>query len=379
MRLLLLDVLVAAGGAGFGASGPHSLLPQPVAVTGLFGVLRVRRRWPTVTVVVVALGTLLGANYLADVVALYTIASCRGPVPRTWLSVLLVLGVEVFHAAPDWNVEWKYVLLAVVMLMGLPLLGGFWMYQRAKLLDALRDRAEQAERERDLLADRAVAAERRRIAGEMHDVVAHRVGVIALQAGALTVISDDERTGAVAEVIRQSSTAALAELRDVLTVLRADEPEPVDGDFSGDASPPVGLDGVCELVRERRDTGLAVELDLPDPLPETSVPVGRAAYRVVQEALTNAGKHAPGAAVRVRVRSTGDDLVVEVVNTAVPAGVSGPARAAGAAALPSSGYGLVGMRERVTLAGGAVRTGPTETGGYQVRAVFPGESGGASR
>ena len=350
----MFDVLVAAAGAIIGVGG-HGKEPFPfwVEIGVLFPALLVRRRRPLVSVSVSLLDMFFRANPIPAMIALYTLASRRGPGKQVWIMSGISLVVAVVLAMPLESQFFLVLLLLMGMLVAFPVLTGLWVYQRRKLMDVLRGRAEQAERERDLLADRAVAAERRRIAGEMHDVVAHRVGVIAIQANALTVVAKDAQTSEVAEIIQHNSTAALAELRDVLSVLRE----------HGDAeSSPLGLDGIRELAQDARGAGRLVELNLPELLPATTEPVGRAAYRVVQEALTNVAKHAPGATARICVEARADELRVEVVNDRATSVVP--------AALPSSGYGLVGMRERVTLAGGTIHTGPF-AGGYRVCAVFP--------
>jgi signal transduction histidine kinase len=355
-----LDLVVAAGVSWVAVQDPQRAAWLPLlAGPLLFAALLVRRRYPVVTMGVICLGLLLGLNITPAIVGLYTLGSRRGPARLTWVITAVTAVVWVVPQNHVWPIYWPGLLVGVGCFIVVPLLAGFWMFQRIGLLTALRDRAEQAERERGLLADQAVAAERRRIAGEMHDVVAHRVSVIAVQAGALTVISADRRTGEIAEVIRNNSTAALTELRDVLRVLRADGTEPAE---TTAPPPPPDLAGLRRLVDEAGAAGSVVELALPDPLPQPSALVGRAAYRVVQEALTNVGKHAPGARVRVVLTVSADEFVVEVTDTGAEAdGV----------VLPSSGYGLVGMRERVTLAGGTARSGPAEGGGFVVRAVFP--------
>lgn len=336
-------------------------LPVGAAAGTAFVALLVRRRLPLPAVVACALIELSGnIGTVPMMVALYTVAARRGPNIRTWAAVLVAAGASRAFGWPGALVEWKYVALAVGLLIVLPVVSGLWMFSRKSLLEALRERADHAERERDLLAERAVTAERRRIAREMHDVVAHRVTVIALQAGALSVTSDNAHTEEVAEVIRKTGTTALTELREILRVLRDDEP--------GDADPPVpapapGLAAIGRLIDDAASAGTAAVVSLPDPLPEIGGVVGRAAYRVAQEALTNAVKHAPGAAIRVSVDVLGTELVVEVSNKdrigALPAPV------------PGSGYGLIGMRERVSLAGGTVHSGHTGEGEYVVRARFP--------
>ncbi|GAB3582137.1 histidine kinase [Amycolatopsis endophytica] len=354
-RSLVFDVAVAAFFAWLAIAKVSAPIAWPPAVAvAVFGALLARRRYPLAAVVVVGAALVAGASPLPLVVAVYTLASRRGPVWPTAAGAVVAVAAFLIPAEIRWSDDWPYVLLAAGMFLLVPLLAGLWVHQRAKLLTALRERAEQAERERDLLTERAVVAERRRIAGEMHDVVAHRVSVIAVQAGALTVICADEQAAAAAEVIRQNSTAALTELREVLRVLR---------DGAADVHPPTGLDGLPALVDDARSAGTRAELNLPDPVPEVAVPVARAAYRVVQEALTNIGKHAPGARARVAVAVRGDELAVEVADDG--SGARPPAHE-----LPSSGFGLVGMRERVGLAGGTVHTGRSGDG-FLVRAVFP--------
>jgi signal transduction histidine kinase len=353
-RSELFDILVA-GLTAFLTVDPPGAVRWPVLIAAVvFAALWVRRRWPLLAVVGGCVALFAEANSLAVVVGVYTLASRRGPTVSTWTGVLAVVITLLTAAHIDWATEWPFVSLTAVVILAIPLLAGLWRFQRAKLLELLRDRAGRARRERALLAQRAVAAERRRIAGEMHDVVAHRVGVIAVQSGALALHSDDKRVEKAAEVIRRNSLAALSELGDVVGVLR-------DGDSGTESSP--GLGDLRRLVEDARSVGAQIDLRLQEPLPEVPVAVGRAAYRVVQEALTNAGKHAPGARVAVSVSMAGDELVVEVTNTRPTSPRS---------ALPGSGYGLVGMRERVALAGGEVDTGPQDDDGYRVRATFPG-------
>ncbi|WNV89037.1 sensor histidine kinase [Umezawaea sp. Da 62-37] len=357
VRSLLFDLVLAAAAIAAALTesrpAPPMALLVPLAVVG-FGALVVRRRFPLVAFAVGLAGLFGGLHLIPVLIGLHAVASRYGPAARTWVVVAVALVGFVFADGAEDLDEWQLLLLVGSLIVLTPTLLGLWSFQRRKLLAALRDRAEHAERERDLLAERAVADERRRIAREMHDVVAHRVSVIALQAGALSVTPGGERTAEVAEVIRKTSATALTELRDMLRVLR--------DDTSDSPAPAPALGGIDALARDFRATGADVDLDLPDSLPDASGAVGRAAYRVVQEALTNAGKHAPGAPVRVSVGAVDDDLVVEVSNRG---GGRHPA------AVPGSGYGLIGMRERVALAGGAVRSGPAPGGGYVVRAQFP--------
>lgn len=225
---------------------------------------------------------------------------------------------------------------------------------RAALLESLRERARRAEAEQ---AERVAAArvhERTRIAREMHDVLAHRLSLVAASAGALEYRPDarPEQVTRAAGVVREGVHRALEELREVIGVLRADESEP--------QRPQPVLADLTALVAESRDAGTPVHLDdrVSDPcaVPDTT---GRTAYRVVQEALTNARKHAPGAAVHVRVEGgPGDGLVIEVRNRlgGDPAG--------------RPGSGLVGLEERAELAGGRL-THQVTAGEFRLHAALP--------
>ncbi|WP_328603201.1 histidine kinase [Amycolatopsis sp. NBC_00345] len=362
MRTRLIDLCLALVVTGvLVLDGLHRVRTPPfwqLAAAAMFVVFLLRRRYPLSTALAGdALSWFVPTALLPPTFLLYNVAARRGP---KWPTAVAVVGSLVlliaFHPPKD-LAAWESTGVVSVVFIVLPLLAGLWMYQRAALLEALRGRADQAERERDLLAERSVAAERRRIAREMHDVVAHRVSIVALQAGALSVRAPDEETGQLAEVIRESSAAALTELRDILQVLRDDAPDP-------SSLPSPTLAGVARLAEDLTAAGARIVADLPEPLPRVADQVGRAAYRIVQESLTNAAKHAPGATIHVRLGLEDGRLVVEVAN---PLGAS--------AGLPVSGYGLIGMRERVTLAGGALRNGPDGAGRYVVRASFPAEGG----
>ncbi|MGW0515929.1 sensor histidine kinase [Crossiella sp. NPDC003009] len=318
-----------------------------------------RRRFPVLVLVVALAGIPAGLTLGPATVAVYTVAVRHG---LGWITG----GCMVLTLIVEFGLRWRYrldelpaVALSAALFVFAPVLAGLWMNQRAALLAVLRGRAEEAERTRTLLAEQAVSAERRRIAREMHDVVAHRVTAIALQAGALSVTAPDEHTGRTAETIRSVSVTALDELRGILRVLRdeAEEGEPPPSRPTG-----AGLLGSVEqLVAGALATGARVELQLPDPLPMVPEQVERAVYRVVQEALTNAGKHAPHAAIQVGITATKDSLIVEVCNRLSPR----PAN------VPGSGYGLLGMRERVELAGGRLTAGHADGGVFRVTARFP--------
>ncbi|MFC0432195.1 sensor histidine kinase [Kutzneria buriramensis] len=239
-----------------------------------------------------------------------------------------------------------------------PALFGLYIGNRASLIRALTDRAERAEREQELLAEQARADERVRLAGEMHDVVTHRVSLMVLQAGALRITAPDDATRTAAEELREAGCQALDELRDLVGVLRAqsgaDEEEQTDA---------VRLPDLAELVAESRGVGMSVEL-IVDGNPLLTAPVvGRTAYRVVQEALTNVRKHAPDARTRVHVRYGADRVRLTVRN--------GPSQRTGELGDSGSGTGLLGLRQRVELVSGRFTAAARPDGGFEVDAILP--------
>lgn len=277
----------------------------------------------------------------------------------SWRTLAVAGGIGSVLALRPWEHEtrsdWIGGVGTAALLVLLPGALGVWQRTRAELLAALRDRAERAEAERELLARDAVLTERTRIAREMHDAVGHRVSLMVLQAGAIEMAAQD--AGRVEQLAGQVQTAgrrALDELRQMVGVLRAG-----DVDEEAPLGPQPGLEDLPRLVAHAREAGMAVELDLPAV--DVAPPVGRAAYRIAQEALTNAGRHAPGAPVRLTVVRTGDALSVRVVNGAsdAPAGASG------------GGFGLVGLGERVRTLGGRMTAEPRLDGGFCVEAVLP--------
>ncbi|NRQ33474.1 sensor histidine kinase [Nonomuraea sp. NN258] len=202
----------------------------------------------------------------------------------------------------------------------------------------------------------AALAERARIARELHDVVAHHMSVIAIQAEAvpLRAAGDPVQLTAGLAEIRTLSLAAIAELRQVLGVLR-------DDDGRTDTAPQPGLDRLDDLVDQARAAGLKVLLERPSSLGEVPQAVGLSAYRIVQESLSNAMRHAPGASVAVGVARDDDGVRLRVAN--------GPGARPGDS--PGAGHGLVGMRERAALLGGTLDAGPVAGGGFQVTATLP--------
>jgi signal transduction histidine kinase len=241
---------------------------------------------------------------------------------------------------------------------------GLHLRARRELVASLRERAQRLEADQQRSAEQAREEERRRIAREMHDVLAHRLSLLSVHAGALE-FHPDAPPGEIAEaaaVIRTSATAALADLRQVITVLREDSP-------ATDGPPPPGFGQLADLLEESRSAGMTLhaQIDLPGPaeLPETA---GRTVYRVIQEGLTNARKHAPGAPVEVTVTTDGETVIAEVISRR-PAVTTGPLPAAPA----GPGAGLIGLAERVALAGGRLEHGPNAIGDFMLRATIPSQ------
>jgi signal transduction histidine kinase len=231
---------------------------------------------------------------------------------------------------------------------------------RRRLVQALTERAERAERERYLLAEHARAEERARLAGEMHDVVTHRVSLMVLQAGALRMTAADEATRQAAEELRAAGCQALDELRDLVGILRTGPEEdetPSTRDFAALIAESTAVGTPAELVEEG-DPALA------------SPVVGRTVYRIVREALTNVRKHASGARVLVRVSYDPSRVRVEVRNTP-PTGQNGSAVADTGLAGTGSGLGIASLRQRIELVHGTLRAGPAPDGGFCVEATLP--------
>lgn len=366
IRRVIVDVVLALAFGFMGYESVHTssigILPAaagpPIAIAAGFALL-FRRYYPLPVLAAALLSDITVGATFPVLLAMYTVADRYGNRMSTWLTAVASMVVM----ALPWGPSWSGALLSnrapiVIPFMLLPVLFGLWTNQRRQTLEGLRERAEQAERERDLLAAAAVEAERIRIARELHDIVAHRISQVTVLAGALEV-SADGKPAEIAGTIRETGTKALNEMRELLGVLR-------DSDVHVPLRPAPDLAAVRELLDEAVTSGQRLEIELPEPLPEVSGPIGRAVYRLIQESLTNAAKHAAGAEVRVALRVHGAALEVDVRN--------GRGDRTFVAA-QGSGSGLVGMRERIVLAGGTLHAGPLATGGFAVHARLPLISG----
>jgi signal transduction histidine kinase len=293
-------------------------------------------------------GVYSGASYARRRwVALVAVVGFAGFLAREWWEVGHILANDVLSAAE-----------AAAVVTGV----GLFVATRRALTASWRDRAERAEAERLLSEERTRSAERTRIAREMHDVVAHKVSLIALHAGALELTADagPDRVRDEAGLIRVTAREALQELRQVLGVLRADPALPAP-DHADPAGPGEAFADVTTLVEAAVRAGQPVELD--DRAGALPPATARVVYRIVQEGLTNARKHAPGAAATVVVDRVDNGQVSVTVDNAAP--TRPPLD------LPGSGAGLVGLAERVRLAGGRLAAGPGPAGGWRLQAAVP--------
>ncbi|MGY2129801.1 sensor histidine kinase [Blastococcus sp. SYSU DS0617] len=332
-----------------------------------------RRRWPVGVALVLALiGTFSDMGSIAVLTALFTVA-----VHRTWRTVLLVAAADLaaflvyVRLRPDPDLPPLVFLGLGVALTAAVVAWGMFVRARRQLVVSLRDRAVRAETEQRLRVDQARQLERTRIAREMHDVLAHRLSLLSMHAGALEYRPDaaPAEVARTAGVIRASARGALEDLREVIGVLRDT------GDGTLTDRPQPTLADLTALVEQSRAAGLRVRMEyrVPDVSAVPAV-TGRTVYRIVQEALTNVRKHAWGTVACVRVTADpATGIEVEVTNPA-PLGTDPGAPLPGSgtgAPLPGSGTGLVGLVERVGLAGGSLEHGWTDDGDFRLRARLP--------
>ena len=358
--LILVAVTVEAALLAIFEEGP--LVPWRaglVAVLGIALLLR-HRHWRWLLPVLLALNTATMAVTVL-VIAVYCYATRSHHRLLTLLVALLAVGSGALSTTRLWAGTGAYMgitgLVLIILVVAASAATGMYTSTRRALLGQLRQRAEQAESGRATAEDQARRAERTRIAREMHDIVAHKISLVALQAGALEVnpTLDREQVQQSAGLIRQTATTALSELREVLGVLRGDGEE-------APLAPQPTWEDVRRLVTTSKDAGISVDLFdfIDDEVPDQ---LARTAYRVVQEGLTNIHKHALHTRARVAlIGEPGTELVIEVSNV-LPKGFTTD--------LPGARMGLSGIETRVTHAGGTITSGPTDDGRFEVRAVIP--------
>ncbi|WP_055602028.1 sensor histidine kinase [Streptomyces aureus] len=325
--------------------------------------LWLRRRWPAG----LAIGLSL-LNIVAPVAAGALLASLFSVAVRKPFREVAAIGALAVAAStvqafvrPDPTTNTGLSIALGFILILLVTAWGMLVRSRRQLVEALRERARRAEAEAELRAAQAQRLAREAIAREMHDVLAHRLTLLSVHAGALEFRPDapPEQVARAAGVIRDSAHEALQDLREIIGVLRA----PGENGDGGDRPQPT-LATLDALIDESREAGADVVLDTTVDEPST-VPAatGRTVYRIAQEGLTNARKHAPGTTVTVTVRGRpGEGLTVDIHNPA-PAGPVPP--------VPGSGQGLIGLTERAALAGGRMEHGPAPDGGFSLHAWLP--------
>jgi signal transduction histidine kinase len=307
-------------------------------------------------VLAAAIATPVDGQYVFPIiVALYTIGSIR-----SWEATIAAAAAPVaagFIYILAGGSEFTYDDLSAVGLTCAVAAGmGLFVRSRRASFEALQERAERLDRERELLAERAVAEERVRIAQELHDVVAHNVSLIVVQAQALGATVPDDRVAAATEGIADLGRRAMTEMHRTLKLLRANEDE------AAQRAPQPGLADLDELLERSRAAGLRVELAVEGKRRPLSQTVDLSAFRIVQEALTNVIKHAGRAQASVVLGYRADALELTITDSGDSAAAHAPT---------PGGHGLVGMRERAALFGGTLTAGPRAGNGFEVRAVLP--------
>ncbi|MGW1637907.1 sensor histidine kinase [Streptomyces lavendulae] len=366
---LTIAAVLALLGLGVDELSNSSGQKMVLGVLAIVALMLLRRRLPAATLVLgAAASAFLPGVFLVTIVLGWSAGRRIVGVGRALTAFVLAFLAEVGLGLYDqWSQTRPLLIVVFSTLLFLaatvmPGLASRYWYQRRTLLSALQERNDQLLRERTMVAGQARLRERQRIAQDMHDSLGHQLALISVHTGALEVdpaLTDRQREAV--GVLRQASVAAMHELREVVGILR-----------DGVEAPPVveeaqpaarGVAGIAGIVEAARAAGTDVRLAAagrPRPLVAAC---DHAAYRIVQEALTNAYKHAPGAAITVELRYEDDSLVVEIAN--------GPAAAPGPGEVISGGQGLTGLRERARLVGGMVHAGATEGGGFRVAGVLP--------
>jgi signal transduction histidine kinase len=358
-RLVDWALLLAALAASVGAAAHHSQpgIGVPLSVVACLPLL-VRRRYP-LAVLAVATAALIAQVAAIDLfaplpagIALFTVAVelDRRDSLRAGIATLVVIAPALLASG-----GWTHPVKLVGPLLGFAVawLIGDSIRTRRRYIGALEERAERLEREREAEAARAVAEEQARIARELHDVIAHALSVIVVQAAAAQDVfaRRPERAREALEAIERSGRGALQELRGLLGSVRGEEVA---------FAPPPRLADLDHLLEELRESGLPVSVTIegqPAALPEA---VDLSAYRVVQEALTNTLKHAHATNAEVALRWKDDALELEIRDNGV-----------GSTGTNGTGHGIVGMQERLALLGGTLAAGPETDGGFKVLAVIP--------
>jgi signal transduction histidine kinase len=380
VAVALCSATLITGAAGPGRHGETVSGTAVLAAVAAYGISLCRRRWPvpalagtaTAAAAYMTLTSTHGWVLVAPLIAIYHLADTtsgrrRLLVPTGLAALVLVATPTLFASASLLGAE----NVAVMAACGLALAAGDAARSRRGYTAAAEERARRAEHSREQEARRQVTEERLRIARDLHDSMGHHLALITAQAGMAAHVFDQQPGTARQALthISQAGRAALGDLRDTIGLLRqAGEP-------AAPAEPPIGVCGLDTLVASFRGSGMRVDHQVGGPVRPLPPATDVTAYRVVQEALTNAGKHATGAAARVQLRFGPAALHILVENE----GNGWPAALAGSRPPPGpshAGHGIVGMRERVLALGGSLDVGPRPAGGFRVSAVLPLPQGG---
>lgn len=366
---LVLALVVALVTAGIKDLVGTKALLVAVTAAGAAALTLLRRRLPTLVLIVTGAtaGLVAGFSPLLVLVAWSAgrrIVGAGRALAAFTIAYVLFVSISVLDA---WKEQMPLTLALLTTLYFfaaavVPGLASRYWSQRRTLLHALQERNAQLLWERQMVAGQARLLERQRIAQDMHDSLGHQLALISVHAGALEV--DPELTARQREgvgVLRTASVAAMHELREVVGILRdgVEAPTALVDDPSRAARGTAGIEGLVEAARAAGNTVTLRSRGTPRPL---AAAADHAAYRIVQESLTNAFKHASGAPITVELRYEPDSLVVEIVSTAATKGVGDAV---------SGGQGLTGLRERARLVGGMVHAGSVDGGGFRVAGVLP--------
>lgn len=377
-RSLLFDLMIAAGVAGLtslGTFAPHTT-PSSTMSLGfvMAAVIVVRRRWPLVTMAVVALAALMQVILfppsndplpydVAVLIAMYSAVKYGKHRRDGFLAGATVAVGIVIEVVRHFVGAWVLLGIWYVGVCGGVWLFGYSMRNRRLYITTLEERAKTLERERHHLARIAVADERAAIARELHDVVAHSLAVMIVQAdgGRYAFDTDPAEARVALKTVAETGREALEDMRQLVDVLRGTAE---DDAATAEARTRVTLDRLDLLVQRATSAGVAVDVMVTGTAPSVPPTVELSVYRIVQEALTNVLRHAgTGAAVKLRLGYGSDAISVSVVDD------GGSAERPGAAP-PGNGHGLIGMRERVAVHGGELTAGPSGAG-WAVEATIP--------
>jgi signal transduction histidine kinase len=361
LALVILAPTLAISGHGLrrGTTNAHIAAVVSAAVFSTLPLL-VRRRWPVrvlVVILIVAVAVPSAAVFSPPAfIAVYTIASRRPWRIAVLSAVAAAVALDLHRLLWDYSVPLLGV-IAGIALAGAALALGLYQATRLAYFEQVHERATRLERERELLSRQAAAEERLRIARELHDVVAHNVSLMVIQAQALQAgATEPEAARSNAQTIAELGRNAMSEMHRTLELMRSES-------AAEERNPQPVLDDVSPLLERAHAAGVDVELSVKGSRRPLPAGVELSAYRIVQEALTNVIKHSGSDRAWVELSYGTESLELEVVDDG--GGVGANSGASG------SGHGLVGMRERVALFGGDFEAGPADGGGYRVRATLP--------